>query len=32
VFAPGMSPVEVQPEILDIFLLRKVYIFHVDGW
>jgi hypothetical protein len=30
VFAPGKSPVEVQPEILDVFLLRKVYIIYVD--
>jgi hypothetical protein len=30
VFAPGKSPVEVQPEILDIFLLRKVYVVCVD--
>jgi hypothetical protein len=30
VFAPGKSPVEVQPEILDIFLLRKVYVVYVD--
>jgi hypothetical protein len=30
VFAPGKSPVEVQPEKLDIFLLRKVYAVYVD--
>jgi hypothetical protein len=30
VFAPGKSPVEVQPAILGIFLLRKVYAVHVD--
>jgi hypothetical protein len=30
VFALGKSPVEVQPEILDAFLLRKVYAVHVD--
>jgi hypothetical protein len=29
VFAPGKSPVEVQPEILDVILLRKVYIVYV---
>jgi hypothetical protein len=29
-FAPGKSPVEVQPEILDIFLLRKVYAVYMD--
>jgi hypothetical protein len=28
-FAPGKSPVEVQPEILDI-LLRKVYTVYMD--
>jgi hypothetical protein len=32
VFAPGKSPVEMQPEILDIFLLRKVYAVYVDWW
>jgi hypothetical protein len=32
VFGPGKSPVKVQPEILDSFLLRKVYIDHVDCW
>jgi hypothetical protein len=30
VFASGKSPVEVQPEILDILLLRKVYAVYVD--
>jgi hypothetical protein len=30
VFAPGKSPVEVQPKILDILLLRKVYIVYMD--
>jgi hypothetical protein len=30
VFAPAKSPVEVQPEILDSFLLRKVYVVYVD--
>jgi hypothetical protein len=30
VFAPGKSPVEVQLEILDIFLLRKVYVIYMD--
>jgi hypothetical protein len=30
VFAPGKSPVEVQPEILDIILLRKMYVVYVD--
>jgi hypothetical protein len=30
VFAPGKSPVKVQAEILDIFLLRKVYFVYVD--
>jgi hypothetical protein len=30
VFAPGKSPVEVQPETLDIYLLRKVYADYVD--
>jgi hypothetical protein len=29
VFAPGKSPVEMQPDILDI-LLRKVYAVDVD--
>jgi hypothetical protein len=29
VFAPGKSPVEVQPKILDI-LLREVYVVYVD--
>jgi hypothetical protein len=29
VFAPGESPVEMQPEILDIFLLRKVHAAYV---
>jgi hypothetical protein len=29
VFVPGKSPVEMQPEILDI-LLRKVYAVYVD--
>jgi hypothetical protein len=28
-FAPGKSPVEMQPDILDI-LLRKVYAVYVD--
>jgi hypothetical protein len=32
VFAPGKSPVKVQPEILAIFLLRKVYVVYVDWW
>jgi hypothetical protein len=30
VFAPSKSPVEVQPEILDVLLLRKVYAVCVD--
>jgi hypothetical protein len=30
VFAPGYSPLDVQPEILDIFLLREVYVIYVD--
>jgi hypothetical protein len=30
VFAPGESPVMVQPEILDIILLKKVYVDYVD--
>jgi hypothetical protein len=30
VFAPGKSPVEVHPEILDIFLLRKLYAVYTD--
>jgi hypothetical protein len=30
VFAPGMSPVEVQPEILDILFLRKLYVVYMD--
>jgi hypothetical protein len=30
VFAPGKSPVEMQLEILDILLLRKVYAVYVD--
>jgi hypothetical protein len=30
VFALGKSPVEVQPEILDIILLRKVYVVYMD--
>jgi hypothetical protein len=30
VFEPGKSSVEVQPEILDIFLLRKVYVVYMD--
>jgi hypothetical protein len=25
VFAPGKSPVDMQPDILEIFLLRKAY-------
>jgi hypothetical protein len=29
VFAPGKSPVEVQPKIFDI-LLREVYIVYMD--
>jgi hypothetical protein len=29
VFAPGKSHIEVHPEILDIFLLRKVYVVYV---
>jgi hypothetical protein len=29
---PGKSPVEVQPEILDIILLRKVYVIYMDWW
>jgi hypothetical protein len=32
VFGPGKSPVEMQPDILDIFLLRKVYVVYVDWW
>jgi hypothetical protein len=30
VYAPGKSPVQVQPEILSIFLLRNVYIVYVN--
>jgi hypothetical protein len=30
VFVPGKSPFKVQPEILDIFLLRKVYAVDMD--
>jgi hypothetical protein len=30
VFAPGKSPVEVQPEMFDIMLMRKVYLVYVD--
>jgi hypothetical protein len=30
IFAPGKSPVEVQPEILNISLLRKIYDVYVD--
>jgi hypothetical protein len=30
VFAPGKSSVEVQPEILDNFVLRKVYVVYMD--
>jgi hypothetical protein len=30
VFAPGKSPIEVQTEILDIILLRKVYVVYMD--
>jgi hypothetical protein len=29
-FEPGKSLVEVQPEMLDIFLLRKVYVVYMD--
>jgi hypothetical protein len=29
-FAPGKSPVEVQPQILDIFLLKEVYVAYVE--
>jgi hypothetical protein len=29
-FGPGKSPVEVQPETLDIILLRKVYIVYMN--
>jgi hypothetical protein len=32
VFVPGKSPVEVQPEILYIILLRKVYVLYMDWW
>jgi hypothetical protein len=32
VFVPGKSPVEVQPEICGIILLRKVYIVYMDWW
>jgi hypothetical protein len=31
-FVLGKSPVEVQPEILDIFLLKKVYVVYMDWW
>jgi hypothetical protein len=31
VFAPDKSPV-VQPEILDIILLGKVYVVYMDWW
>jgi hypothetical protein len=31
-FASSKSPVEVQPEILAIFLLRKVYVDYMDWW
>jgi hypothetical protein len=30
IFEPGNSPVEVQPEILDIILLKEVYVAYVD--
>jgi hypothetical protein len=30
VFAPDKSPVEVQTEIFDIFLLRKMYTVYMD--
>jgi hypothetical protein len=29
-FAPGKSPVEVQPEIFDIFLSRKVFVDYME--
>jgi hypothetical protein len=29
VYVPGKSPVDVQPEILDI-LVRKVYVVYMD--
>jgi hypothetical protein len=32
VFGSGMSPFEVQPEILDISLLRKVYVVPLFMW
>jgi hypothetical protein len=32
VFLPGKSSVEVQPEILDIILLRKVYVLYMGWW
>jgi hypothetical protein len=31
-FVSGKSAVKVQPEILDIFLLRKVYVVYVGWW
>jgi hypothetical protein len=30
VFGLVKSPVEVQPQILDIFVLRKVYVIYMD--
>jgi hypothetical protein len=30
VFVPGKSPVEVQPEILDILFSRELYIVYLD--
>jgi hypothetical protein len=30
VFAPGKSPVEMQPEILDFSMLKKVYVVYMD--
>jgi hypothetical protein len=30
VFVPEKSPIEAQPEILDIFLLRNVYVIYMD--
>jgi hypothetical protein len=30
VFAPVQSPIEVLPEILGIFLMRKMYIIYMD--
>jgi hypothetical protein len=31
VIVPGKSPVEIQPEIIDIFLMKKVYLVCVYG-